>query len=192
MTPRLKNYATITLEQGWVRFPMFDEGHIIGDRLVPSPIEIDFPGGGGQPALFMRIEVLDNVPRLTEYKLTRIENGREIRAKDLEIVKVDDWIETFVAMASSVITKNEDGVLEAEFRAGPEHISQGAKAIGDARKNSRRPVKTSDFEEAAKIYNAQDTKGIEAVMAALNVSRSTAVRRIRKAKELGLIEDDDG
>ena len=187
MTRITGNVRTIETDYGWIRVPLFEDGHVIGDRLVPSIIEVDFPGAGGQPALYMVIEVIDKVPRLTELTFRRVDGGREVRAKDLELVKIDDWVETFVAMVSGVVTRHEGGKMTIAYKTGPEHVREGLKVISEARKGSRRPITDQVLRDVAEIYNAQDKGGIEAVQRAFGFSRSTAVRRINKATDAGYI-----
>ncbi len=104
---------------GWLRAPMTG-GHVVGDRYVPSPIEVDFPGADGQPSLYMLIEVIDGVPRCTEVTFKSAEGGREIRDKDLRAISkgegLDSWIETFVALCS-----------ERDCRAGSRRRVRGVR-----------------------------------------------------------------
>lgn len=172
---------------GWLRAPMFS-GETVGDRLVPSPIEVDFPGGDGQPSLFGVIEVIDGVPRWTELTLRRTEGGREIRERDLRAIELDNWLEAFVASMSGQIRQRDDGVIEAVYRSNEASVREGMKAIRNIRKGSRRPMTADRLSRVAEAYNAQETGGIEAVEVAFTVSRSTAIRYINAARDAGLIE----
>lgn len=181
---------THKVEFGWLRRPMTG-GHVVGDRLVPSPIEIDFPGAEGQPSLRMVIEVLDGVPRCTEITFQRSEGGREVRDKDLRIFSkdegLDSWIETFVALCSGEIVESGPDWGRA-VHGGEDRVRAGVKTIRDVRKGSRRPMTGERRQRVADIYNAHETGGIEAVKAAFVVSRSTAIRYINAAREAALIE----
>lgn len=178
---------------GWVRASMTDHA-VVGDRLVPSPIEVDFPGADGQPALTMFIEVVGGVPRCTELTLRRSEDGREIRTKDLKnIIKggLDSWIETVVAMCSGEIQESKPGEIAAAF-GGQDRALAGMRTIRDARKGSRRPLTPQRKQRVADVYNAHETGGIDAVQTAFTgISRSTATRYIKAAREAGLIEKRD-
>lgn len=182
---------TRRVDFGWLRHPMTG-GHVVGDRFVPSPIEVDFPGADGEPSLYMLIEVVDGVPRCTEVTFRRTEGGREVRDKDLRAIPkdegLDSWIETFVAVCSGEIVERGPHGGSAVY-GGEARVRAGMKTIRDARKGSRRPMTAQRLERVADTYNAQETGGIEAVAAAFGVSRATAVRYIRAARDAGLIEE---
>ena len=175
---------------GWLRAPMTG-GHVVGDRFVPSPIEVDFPSADGEPSLYMLIEVIEGVPRCTEVTFRRTEGGREIRDKDLRAISkdegLDSWIETFVALCSGEIVERGPEGGSAVY-GGEDRIKAGMKTIRDVRKGSRRPLTGERKQRVADVYNAHETGGIEAVEAAFTVSRSTAIRYIKAAREAGLIE----
>lgn len=190
MTRIKGSVRTIETDYGWIRSPFFDDGHVIGNQLVPSIVEVDFPGAGGQPALYMVIEVIDKVPRLTELTFRRVDGGREVRAKDLELVKIDDWVETFVALASGEVTHHEGGKMTIAYKTGSERVRESLRAISEARKGSRRPITDQVLRDVAEVYNAQDKGGIEAVQRSFGFSRSTAIRRINKATEAGYISKE--
>lgn len=177
----------LAIPEGELRAPV-EPGVRVGDRLVPRLIEVDFPGGDGQPSFFGLIEVIDGVPRWTELTLKRIQDGREIRERDLRAVNLDEWLDAFVSSLSGEIREREDGVEEAVYRTGEASIRQGMKAIQNARKGSRRPMTLARLSRVAEAYLGQETGGIEAVEIAFTVSRSTAIRYINAARDAGLIE----
>lgn len=160
---------------------------VVGDRVVPPLIEVDFPGVDGQPSLFMRIEVIEGVPRCTELTLRRADNGREIRPRDLSAVQLDSFIEMFVAVCSGRVTASSSQGWAGEFGDGEAFVRGGMKTIRDVRKGSRRPLRGERRQRVADVYNAHESGGIEAVEAAFVVSRSTAIRYIRAARDAGLI-----
>ena len=106
----------------------FVNQEVVGDRLVPTQIEVLLPGADGQPRLEMFIEVIDGVPRCTELLLKRTEGGREVRPRDLRAIDLEDFVETFVAMVSAEIVGVEDGVAKSVIRAGEDFVREGAKA----------------------------------------------------------------
>ena len=114
----------LAIPEGELRAPV-EPGVRVGDRLVPRLIEVDFPGGDGQPSFFGLIEVIDGVPRWTELTLKRIQDGREIRERDLRAVNLDEWLDAFVSSLSGEIREREDGVEEAVYRTGEASIRQG-------------------------------------------------------------------
>lgn len=166
----------------------FVDQEVVGDRLVPTQIEVLLPGADGQPRLEMFIEVIDGVPRCTELLLKRTEAGREIRPRDLRAIDLEDFVETFVAMVSAEIVEVKDGVAKSVVRAGEDFVRDGAKAVRQSRKGSRRAMTDDRRQRVADVYNAQESGGIEAVEVAFAVSRSTAIRYINAARDAGLIE----
>lgn len=190
MAPRIKGpVITHELDVGFIRTPMATPGVVVGDRYVPPLIEVDFPGVDGQPGLHAVIEVLDGVPRWTEVSLERVEGGREIREKDLRAIRLDAWMEEIVAICSGVIVESgSSGLIRAEFSDDESALRAGMKTIRDIRKGSRRPLTSDRRQRVADVYNAQETRGIDAVEKAFGVSKSTAVRYIKAARDAGLIE----
>ncbi len=172
---------------GTVKAPMMG-GEVVGDRLVPSPIEVDLPGADGQPQLEMVIEVIDGVPRCTELTLRRNEGGREIRPRDLKAINLEDFVETFVSLMSSEIVEREAGKISSVVRGDETSIRAGMRTVRAARKGSRRPMTDERKQEVAQIYNAADLYGLEDVQDRFRVSRSTAARYVKAARDAGLIE----
>lgn len=180
---------------GYIRSPL-KGAVVVGDRFVPPVIEVDFPGVDGEPSLDMLIEVVDGVPRCTEITIKRTEGGREVRDKDLRAISkaegLDTWVETFVALCSGQIVENDDpDMTTALFSSGEDHVTAGIKTIRDARKGSRRRLTDERKQRVADVYNAHESGGIDAVETAFAVSRATAVRYIKAAREAGLIEKRD-
>ncbi len=180
---------TVELSSGGrVTSPIDASSQRVGDRIVPSPIEVDLPGVDGQPQYNMRIEVLDGVPRCTEVAIKRIEGGREVRQKDLRAVELESLVETFVAVCCFEPIGEAGVGISVSTEEG---VRAGMRTIREIRKGSRRPLTGERKRRIADVYNAQETGGIEAVERAFTVSRSTAARYIKAAREAGLIEKRD-
>lgn len=178
---------TVELPFGWLRAGVM-HGEIIGDRWVPNTIEVDFPGADGGVSLYMLIEVVDGVPRCTELTLKRVDEGREVRQKDLRAIELDSWIEAFVARCSDQLQTSEDGQVSAIHRGDEREVIDGMKTIREVRRGSRRAMTDARKRRVADVYNARESGRIEAVEAAFAVSRSTAIRYIKAARDAGLIE----
>ena len=189
-TPRFEGRPMrIETEHGELRYPFLEPGVVVGDRLVPRIIEVDFPGIE-EPGIYMVIEVLDGVPRCTELTIKSNEGGRGIRKRDLLAVDLDTWIETFVSWCSAgpIHAQVQNGIVNmyADTPGDEKAVREGMKTIRDVRKGSR--MSASRKRRVAEIYNAHETGGIEAIERAFSVSRSTAIRYIRAAREADLIE----
>lgn len=172
---------------GWVRFSFATE--IVGDRVIPRQMEASLPGANGQPRLTLFIEVIGGVPRLTHLHLDQVDDGREVRQKDLRILaSLDEWVEVIVARCSSrVVDSGDESNVRASVVEGD--IRPAMRVVGEARKRSRRAMTEDVKRRIADVYNAADRYGLEDVQAAFGVSRPTAARYIRAAREAGLIEE---
>jgi len=162
----------------------------VGNLAVPTPFEVSLRRYESAPIVTMRVEVIDKVPRCTELHFVMEEGGSEIRQRDMrDAESLEDWIGASVAMiAAEYIDTEEQGVSTLEFKVGGPVDRQKMKTIQRSRRGSRRAVTRSELEKVAEVYNAQADHGIEAVMRSFNMSRSTAARRIKAARDLGLIE----
>ena len=161
----------------------------VGDRLVPKRIDVELPGADGQPRLEMTIEVINGAPRCTMLKMERNDEGLEIRQRDLRQISLEEWVESFVALMAAEVVESDDGSISAIYDGSPEQAKDGMRAIRDARKGSRRPMTDERKKRVAETYNAQSIGGLEAVEAAFGVSRATAARYVRQAREAGLIPE---
>ena len=175
-------FGHITFSRTWT---------LVGDRAIPNQMELVFPGPGGQPQMEALVEVIDGVPRLTEWRLVRSPDGREIRQMDLRKVNVDGLVEQITASCAAPILGHDpekDTVkLGLPGWGGPGVRQESAKFVSRSRQGSRRPMTAERKQRVADVYNAQETGGIEAVEIAFEVSRSTAKRYINAAKDAGLI-----
>lgn len=192
MSPKQGPVRTININGGRLRMPMLG-GQVVGDRLVPSPIEVDLAGIDGQPCLTMTIEVLEGVPRCTELAIRRVDGGREVRPRDLRAVELETWVEAFVSLCSAEFVERDSttGAYSAAWPDSELALRRGMKAIRDVRKGSRRPMTGERRQRVADVYNAHQSGGIEAIMVAFGVSRATAIRYIKSAREADLITKKD-
>lgn len=95
-------------------------------------------------------------------------------------------MENFVSICAAEIDPVAGAAVDVS--GDGDAVRRGMKTIRDVRKGSRRPLTDERKQRVADVYNAHDSGGIEAVVAAFVVSKSTAVRYISKARDAGLIE----
>lgn len=179
----------IKVPQGRLIAPMLKAPVRVGDRLIPSQVEVDFPGTPEQPMLHMFIEVIDAVPQCTEITLEAREGGAAVRLRDLQNIPLETWIETFVGIfAAQVVGEDEKtGEVTAIERRDDDALRGGVKAVATARAGSRRAMTADRKQRVAHIYNDQPSGGLEAVAVEFGVSRSTAARYVKAARDAGLI-----
>lgn len=152
---------------------------VVGDRLVPQEINVSIRGGFKQPDLDMKIEVRQGVPQWTEVVLRSRPGGPEVRAKDLDAIRLDDWLEQIVAECS--LKKSGSGWGKPV---------QDISAVRDIRsvRRSPRSVTPEMVSAAAEIYKAHfDGRPTDAVARSFGVSYRTAARYIQHARATGLL-----
>lgn len=178
--------ATIRTPYG----PIHPSGELVpvGDFALPRQMEVIWPGADGQPRLEALIEVIDGVPRLTEWQLKRVDGGREIRQRDLRAIQLDEFVETIVAVCSYRITFFDPETGQLSAVKDNQTVPDAVKDVASSRKGSRRPMTDDRKQRVADVYNAHESGGIEAVENGFRVSRSTAIRYINAARDAGLIE----
>jgi hypothetical protein len=158
---------------GYAHYNQFDMV-TVGDRQVPRRIDTRFHGNGANPDLDMVIEVTNGVPICTSLALTRSKGGKEIRTKDLRLIRIEDAVIQLVAECSDEFVR-EGGTTLSHQRAG-------AASKGDIRnvENVRkpRPVRKIDREflsKVAAVYREHfDDRPRLAIEKAFNVSARTA------------------
>jgi hypothetical protein len=160
----------------------------IGDRLVPTAINVDCPGDGHQPALHLRLEVVDGVPQCRELRIVSVPGGREVRPVDLGAVR--EWVEElFAAFAARVVEDDADGVAAVvEVPFGPSHDG-AVSLLHDARKGQgARRITPALLAEVVEVYRAHvDERPTAAVAAAFGVAHRTAALYVQRAREAGLL-----
>lgn len=162
----------------------------IGDRLVPAAIDVQCPSDGHQPALHLRLEVVDGAPQCRELRIVSVPGGRDVRPVDLGAVRLHEWVEEFfAAFAARVVEDNPDGtvaVIEVPF--GPSHES-AVTALHDARKGrGARRLTPALLAQVADVYRTRfDDRPTSAVAAAFGVAHRTAALYVQRAREAGLL-----
>lgn len=191
MTPEIENPSRL-------RIGLAGAGHVVtsqsavtvGDRRVPKQMKALFSGAEGQPSLILFIEVINGVPRLTSLHIDRVDGGRELRQKDLRaLADLDSWVEAIVARCCTrILEERDEGDRVTVVSVMDGSMRDSMRVISAARRGSRRALTGDVLRRIADTYNAADHYGLEDVQQVFEVSRSTAARYIRAAREAGLIE----
>lgn len=159
----------------------------VGDHLVSRRLEVQIPSSGERPSVDMVIEIIDGVPRCTELTFRQAPGGREIRPVDLQSAKLDSAIEYAVAIAAiDIDEKFENGFVGSR---SDDTSTRAYRAVRDLRRGSRRPMTEQRLQRIADTYHAQQVGGLEAIEIAFGVSRATAARYLKAAREAGLVEE---
>jgi len=175
---------------GWIDYDGMGEAVRVGDRLLPSELEVQFPGAQDQPALRMQLAVVNGVPQCRSLTIESKPGAREVRTLDMRAVALEDWIEKLYSLTATVIVEEgPDGDMTTGVRTWDQkELRRTARTIQQARAVSRRKITPAFLADVAKVYRAHvDERPVEAVQATFGGSYRTAamyVQRARAAKEL--------
>jgi hypothetical protein len=159
----------------------------VGDRVVPTVIDARFPSVDGQPALEMRVEVLDGVPECRELRLIGSPGGRPVQPRDLEAIRLTDLVDLLCASMSDRVVSEADGVVtviseEASIGGALDAMRQARKGRGARRIN--RPM----LEKVAEIYRDNiEGNPTAKVRDAFGVQQRTAALYVKRARDAGLL-----
>ena len=158
-----------------------------GDRRrVPREIVVQIRGGANQPDYEMKIEVRKGVPRWAEVTLRARPDGPEVRDKDLDAIRLDDWLEQIAAMCS--VAHSGTG---AGWEGWSKPVNDGG-ALADIRrvKSGRPRISRERLQKVAEIYRQHfDDRPTNAVATAFGKDPRTAARYVRLAHDAGFLPD---
>jgi hypothetical protein len=158
---------------------------VVGDRLVPEQISVNVLGGPSTPDFSMKIEVRQGIPVCTAMTLTARPDGPEVRDKDLEYLRLSDWLEQIVALASMKYSG-----------AFPGGVTGWAKPVDDYTalrdiwrvRSGRTRMSHERLQKVADLYRQHvNDRPTEAVARAFGVSHRTAARYVDQARKADLL-----
>lgn len=163
---------------------------VVGDRYLPSRIDVTFPGGSDspQPALEFTIEVVREVPMVTRVELKTREGGRGVQPGDLDAIRrrLNDWTEDIVAGSMMEVVLNEGGKLHVVDRVNADR--DNIKATRAMQASARRKITPEFLSRVVEVHRQhRDEGGVEAVAAAFGTSYRSAARWVQKARQEGLL-----
>jgi transposase len=158
----------------------------VGDRLIPERISVTVLGGPSTPDFSMRIEVRQGIPVCTEMTLTARPDGPEVRDKDLKYLRLDDWLEQIVALASMKFSGSSPGGVTNW--AKPVDDVTALRDIRRIRPGRPRKMTRERLQRIADVYRQHvDGRPTDAVAKAFGVSPRTAARHVGQARDAGLL-----
>ena len=175
---------------GWIEYDLMGEEVRVGDRLLPLAADVYFPGAEDQPALRMRLAVVDGVPQCRSLTIESKSGGREVRTLDVRAVALEDWIEKLYSLTATVILEEwpGGGMKTGAVTWGERDLRRTARVIQQARAASRRKITDSFLRDVAKVYRANlDERPVEAVRAAFGGSYRTAAMYVQRARAAELL-----
>jgi hypothetical protein len=141
---------------------------------------------GGRPACKIVFEVRDRTPVCASLHLGSSERGSDVRAKDLNAIKLEDLRDDVYA-AAGVFVPNPDGGFVRKL--GPSSFQRDRKRV--ERVTRRRKVTPEFLSQVAEVYNSAPVGSrIGAIKAAFVVSERQAIRYKKQAEEMEPIDDE--
>jgi len=169
-----------------------------GDRGIPRLVLYRHGGDERQPGFEVKLEVWDGVPACTEVRVVAKQNDWvSIRPKDISLVAdlLEKSIRYWLLELSYTPTYGDDGRRNGWKRGwgNPVERKEAITVIEQARKQVRRKPTRSHVEQVARIYNTGSgltkTERTNAVAAAFFFDPRTAQRKVKLAREAGLIHE---
>jgi hypothetical protein len=150
---------------------------------VPSQIVMTGEGLKGAPDLTVEFAVREGIPEVVGFHLVAKPTGRGIRTADL---RAFHSLDTLAFNAYIQNTRRPGGVWfydEAEYWRARNDIQHA-----QANQGTRARVSVAELEDVARVYeSAGRDNPTDAVQVQLGYSRRTAERRIKSAREHGLL-----
>lgn len=151
----------------------------LGDRLVPRRGTIEVRSADGQPSVTLVLEVFDDRPQCREVRITSASEGREVRQRDLDAVRLADLVEAAFALSARHADRPDEhlAVRLADLDGAIEAIRRSRKGVG------ARKITPTFLREVAAVYKRNaDDKPTQAVATAFGLSHSTAAEYVRRAR----------
>jgi len=179
-----------------------DDQVVLGDRVVPRVIEVEFDGVGGLPGVAFTIDSGDGSPKCDSMRFQRVEGGREVTDEDLAIAgrRRGEWIDAVVAGFADRLERTPDGEYRAIRVMDSAEVEQIRLTLD--RQRHRRKMTPEFLQGVADDWHAageekewdgrRKNRAVE-IANARGVTTRQAHRWIREARSRGFIpEEEDG
>lgn len=161
-----------------------------GNVRLPSFLVLDFPGAGEQPSVRIEAELVEGSFKATEVSFSAKPGSRGVTSDDLRAVRVDSWIQQVAQMVSQDVSDNPGGGRVAGW-GGPGSLSSTGRRVVESMmpKRGRKPLGDDHYRRVARAY-LDGGRRAAAVESAFDTTFSTAARWVRKARDLGFLDED--
>jgi hypothetical protein len=159
----------------------------VGDRLVPSMVELELNGDATSPTSTVRVEVRDGAPRVVEMRFHAKPGQGEVRQAHLRETQLEAMVELVAAFAVRVVSFDDGtGVVQSSLSPEGEVWSESLDSLRRARAN--RKVTPELLQEVAAVYREHLATGpTKAVRARFFVSQRMASNYVQRARRAGLL-----
>lgn len=157
---------------------------------VPPRVLLDFTGDKGAPDIHGVFEIRAERPECVELTFRAKPDGRGLESMDFADIRIDNLVVQAFAMFGAKLDADGNGVVFEAGEVTEEDAQRWLEATGPAleRRQSRRPAAPSTIQSVATVYKTDATGApIKAVQTYLGCSRSTAHRRVKDARDAGLL-----
>ena len=163
----------------------------LGDALVPRHAFFEFEGDNGHPDLSAHFEIRDGRPQCVDFHVRSKAGGRGVRSSDLSTFSLDNFaVNVFEQLATHVVDEYE-GRTVALQSSNEADVWEVRRRLGDAMHVPGKSRDRIELEKVAEVYKAHPSAPAKAVEQALGLHPRTASRRIKKAREEGLIGENE-
>jgi hypothetical protein len=164
----------------------------IGGIVVPSPYQVTVTGRPRLPYdLVIDVVVEDGELACERLELHRKPNGTAITMAKVRKIPLGRLLRNTVPILKASPSKQEPGVLEVEPVEEGQDLSEAYRPRPP--RKQRGLIDSETLRQVAQTYQAAQAAGesgrpIQAVMSKLHVSRATAYRHLKLAKERGYLQ----
>lgn len=158
----------------------------LGGFMVPPGVVITLTGDDGNPGALIRYECRDGSVRCVEFTVTAQPDGRGIRPGDLQTIDLDGIAQTEFREWGYSLPLPGQRATPVEFPPAADAPDTAGMRAEIA--HAQRPA-MAELSAVADVYNSARSAPVATVQNALGYkSRRTASRRVKQAREAGLID----
>lgn len=164
-----------------------------GRYLVPRHVFFDVVGRDGDPNMHMHFEYRDGRPQVVDLHVKSKPGGRGVRSSDLEPISLDGLAKNVMMEHSRIVS--DRGIETPVDWSHPALERERWKLDGqmsEAIASRRGRLRQAELARVAEIYEEfRGRNALQAIAMALDVHLRTAARRVKAAREAGLIKEKD-
>ena len=92
-------------------------------------VDVHFEGVDGQPALELRLEVVNGLPQCRELRIASVDGGREVEPLDLRAIRLPEWTRRSSSplFALDVVDERDGNITMAPPTSDVEHLGSGSR-----------------------------------------------------------------
>lgn len=160
----------------------------VAGHLMPHWVEVVFHPAL-EPETRYRVELIDDVPRVTEVSFRAPPGHREVRQKDVREVVISDLVDELYNMWVIEVNESVPGQVELLAAVDDEGIVPEVRRFIDERRSpGKRRVDTKFLTEVAYVYRENIGHApTEAVSRTFGVKHRMASNYVSKARDRGLL-----